>query len=270
MLHCAQEQQHQDALAALSLQHTAALDALAREATERTVQAEAEHTAVYLQQQQDALAALEEAWQQGQKQQAADFASEMTSLRQLHEQSLHDMRTQHQSQLSQVQAELTQAHQSELASAQSRLTEEHQAELRCQQQFSQQAAVESAYSLRELRAQQEQDLHALQADHASLVQQLQNEHQQSKSQQSQAFADQMQELTEKLSHEHARELSQAQEGAAAVLSSLQAEQNAHTMQLQHQLQKAHEQLTVADAEHEQKLNGVSAHYQVCSNTTHDV
>lgn len=261
-LHDLQEQRHQDALAALCLEHTAALDAAAQEAAERTAQAEAEHAAMHLQQQQDALAALEKAWQQEQKQQAANFASEMTSLKQLHEQSLHDICSQHNLQLRQFQAELTQAHQIQLASALSRLAEEHQAELGRQQQLSQRTAVEAADSLGELRAQQERELHHLQAEHANLVQELQNEHQQSKSQQRQAFTDQMQELQERLGHKHASELSQAHERAAA-LCSMHAEQDAHTEKLQQQLNKAQERLNMADAEHKQELAIVTAHHQVC-------
>lgn len=262
-MHCLQEKQQQDALAALCLQHTAALDAAAQQANERKTQAQVEHAALHLQQQEDAVAALKEAWQQEQKQQEADFASEMSSLRQLHEQSLIDMHTQHQSQLSLNQTELTEVHQSELASVASRLVEEHQAELSRQQQLSQQTAIESADLLTELRAQQERDLRALQAEHSHLVLRLQSEHQQSKAEQSQAFADQMQELQDRLSREHASELSQAQEGSVAVIRSIQAEQGAHLEQLQQQLQKAQEQLIAADVKHEQKLDALHAQYEVC-------
>lgn len=261
-LHDVQERRHQDVLAALCREHTAALEKAAQEAAKRTAQAETEHAALYLQQQQEAVAALDKAWQQEQKQQAADFASEMTSLRQLHEQSLHDMCSQHKAQLSQIQPELTRAHQSELASALSRLTEEHQAELGRQQQLTQQTAVEAADSLRELRAQREKELHALQAEHANLLQELQHEHQHSKSQQRQAFADQVQELQERLGHEHASELRQAQEHAAA-LCSTHEEQDALTEKLQQQLNKAQERQKVADTEHEQELAHVAAHHQVC-------
>ena len=261
-LHRVQEQQQQDALAALSAQHTAALAEAAQEANEHVARTKAHHAALRLQQQSHAEAALKEAWQQQLMQQEADFASEMSSLKQLHEQSLCDMQAQHQSQLSQNQIELIKAHQIELASLTRTLAEEHQAELSRQQQLSQQTAVESAELLTVVRAQQQQDLHALQVEHSVLVEQLQSEHQQSKSEQSQAFADQMQELQDRLRRESANQLSQAQDGAAAVLRSLQAERDAHSEQLQQQLQKLREQMAAMVAEHEQELDAVDAQYQV--------
>lgn len=260
-LHCAQEQQQQDALTALCVQHTAALAVAAHQANEHIAQIEAEH-ALHLRQQCDAQAALTEACQQ-QRQQEADFACEISSLRQLHEQSLRDMQAQHQSQLSQIQAELVAAHHSELAFLASRLAEEHRAELSCQQQLSQQTEVDSAASLSALRAQQQQELSALRAEHSLLVEQLQLEHQQSTSEQTQDFADQLQELQDRLQHEHADELGQAQEGAAVVLHSIQAQQDAHTEQLQLQLQNSQEQLTVVLTEHEQELDAAEAQHQVC-------
>ena len=255
-----QEQQQQDALAALSVQHTAALAAAAQQADELVAQTKADYAALHLKQQGDAESALKEAWQQEQRQQEADFASEMSSLRQLHQQSLCDMQTQNQSQLSQTQTEIIESHQSELASLTGRLNKEHQAELHLQQQLSQQTADESAEMVALLRAQQQQDLCALQAEHSVLVEQLQSEHQQSKSEQSQVFADHMQELQDRLRREHVKELSQAQDGAAAVMHSIQAEHDAHTEQ---QLQKSQEQLTAMIAEHEQELDAVNAQHQVC-------
>ena len=258
-----QEQQQHNALAALSVEHNAALAAAAQEANEHIAQTKAHHAALHLQQQSRDEVALEEAWQQQLRQQEADFASEMSSLKQLHEQSLCDMQTQHQSQLSETQAELTKAHQSQLASLTSTLVEEHQAELSRQQQLSQQTAVESGELLTVLRAQQLQDLHALQVEHSVLVEQLQREHQQSKSEQSKAFANQMQELQDKLGRKSANELSQAQDGVAAVLQSIQAEQDARVEQLQQLLQKSQDHLTDMAAEHEQELDAVNAQYQVC-------
>lgn len=258
-----QEQQQQDALAALCAQHTAALAAAAQEANERIVQTEADHAALHMKQRSDAEAALKEAWQQEQGQHEADFASEMSSLKQLHAQSLCDMHTQHQSQLRQIQAELHEAYQHEVASLTSTLAEEHQAELSRQQQLSQQTAVESADLVALLRAQQQQALLALQTEHSVLIEQLQTEHQQSKSEQSQAFADQMQELQDRQRRERACTLSQAQEGAAAVMRSVQAEQDAHTEQLQQQLQQSQEQLTAMAAEHAQELAAANAQYLVC-------
>lgn len=254
-----QEQQQQDALAALTVQHTAALAAAAQESDELVTQTKADYAALHLKQQSHAEAALKEAWQQEQRQQEADFASEMSCLKQLQQQSLCDMQSQHQSQLSQTQVELIVSHQSELASLTSRLNKEHQAELSRQQQLSQQAAEESAEMVAMLRAQQQQDLCALQAEHSVLVEQLHSEHQQSKSEQSQVFADQLQELQDRLRLEHVKELSQAQGGAAAVMRSMQAEQDAHT----EQLQKSQEQLTAMVAEHEQEMDAVNAQHQVC-------
>lgn len=109
--------------------------------------------------------------------QEAEFASELSSMKQLHEQSLCDMRTQHQLQLSDLQNGI-QAHQTEIQLEQSRLAQQHQAELSCQLLLSQKSAAESAQLLSHLRAEHDQELSELQSQHLDQIQRLLNESQQ--------------------------------------------------------------------------------------------
>ncbi len=103
-----QEQQHQDAIAALCVQHASALEAAAA----KSAQQAAEHAETLEQQHQQLVAAMgsmDRAAQQDQQQQQAEFDSELSSMRQLHEQSLTELQARHEAELRDLQGELQQA-----------------------------------------------------------------------------------------------------------------------------------------------------------------
>lgn len=103
-----QEQQHHDATAALCGQHASALEAAAA----KSAQQAAKHAEILEQQHQQLVAAMgsmDRAAQQDQQQQQADFDSELSSMRQLHEQSLTELQAQHEAVLRDLQGELQQA-----------------------------------------------------------------------------------------------------------------------------------------------------------------
>lgn len=229
------------------------LDAAAQRADEQLAQYKAKLATSH----QDAIAQLEET-----QQQEADLTSELNSLRQLHEQSLDDLRTQHHSELTQLQAELSHAHQNELNTQLSELRKQHQADVGHQQQLSEQFAAESAQMLTETQAHRDQALAELQHEHLLLTQKLEVEHQQSVERQGQDFAEQLQVLQSSLSQEHAGELIQAQKRSAALVSSMQAEHDSHQQELQQLQQKMQEQLGSANAQHHAELDVVVEQCQV--------
>ena len=243
-----QEQQHQDALTALCLQHTAALNAAAQRADEQLAKLATSH--------QDAVTQLEKT-----QQQEADLASELSSLRQLHEQSLHELRAQHHLELTELIGRLCHAHQTELDNELGELRLQHQAELSHQQQLSEQSAAESQT---DLTAQHDWELAELQHEHLVLTQKLDTEHQQSQEQQRQDFAEQLQalRLSQSQSQEHAGRLGQAQEVSEALVGSMQAEHVVHLQELQQQQQKMQEQLELALAQHRAEVDAVVGHCQV--------
>ena len=256
-----QEQQHQNAVAALHAEHNSALEAaaanLAQQATEHADTLEHQH-----QQLVAAMGSLDKASIQNEELQQAEFESELCSMRQLHEQSLAELQAQHVSDLSNLQLELTQAHQADLASKLGALTQQHEQDLTQHMRLNQQAAEASAHAMDHLRNEHDHAQAEVVAQHGQVLQQMQDEALRVESELTRGFTKQVEALQMSLKQQKEAELYQLQQACEASLASTQEEHWTQVRQLEEQLQDLHEQLQTSSADHGAQLEAVKAVHQV--------
>lgn len=257
-----QEQQHQDAVAALCAQHASALEAAAA----KSAQEVAEHAESLEQQRQQLLAAMrstDRAAQQDQQQQQAEFESELSSMRQLHEQSLTELQGQHEAELSKLQRELTQAHQEELASELEALSQQHEQEVTQQLQLREVAVGDSARALDDLKAEYEQGHSLVTQRLLHEIQQLGEEQSHAEAKLTQGYTEQLDLLQETLRLQHQDAMTQLQHASEACMADRQQAHDDEVQNLKGQLQDLQEQLQTDEAGHQARMEAVLQVHQVC-------
>lgn len=231
---------------------------MARQATEHAATLEHQH-----QQLVAAMGSLDKASLQNEEQQQAEFESELSSMRQLHEQSLFELQAQHVSELSKLQLELTQAHQTDLALKLGALNQQHEQELTQQTRLSQQAAEAAALAMDDLRIEHDQAQAEVLAEHGRALQQIQDAASLMESELTHGLTKQVEALHMSLKQQQEAALCQLQQASEASLASTRQEHWAQVQQLEEQLQDLHEQLQTSSADHGAQLEAVIAAHQVC-------
>ena len=231
---------------------------MAQQATEHAATLEHQH-----QQLVAAMGSLDKASLQNEEQQQAEFESELSSMRQLHEQSLSELQAQHVSELSDLQLELTKAHQADLTSKLAALNQQHEQELTQQTRLSQQAAEAAALAMDDLRIEHDRTQAEVVAQHGQVLQQMQDEALLSESELTHGFTQQVEALQISLKQQKEAALCQVQQACETSLASTQEEHWAQVHQLEEQRQSLHEQLQTSSAEHGAQLEAVKAAHQVC-------
>ena len=231
---------------------------MAQQATEHADTLEHQH-----QQLVAAMGSLDKASLQNEEQQQAEFESELSSMRQLHEQSLFELQAQHVSELNNTQLELTQAHQADLMSKLEAFSQQHEQELTQQMQLSQQAAEASAHAMIDLRVEHDHAQAEVLAQHGQALQQIKDAALLMESELTHGLTKQVEALHMSLRQQKEAELCQLQQASEASLASTQEEHWAQVQQLEEQLQNLHEQLQTSSADHGAELEAVKAAHQVC-------